>query len=305
MTHRALLLLIALLALAGCGLGPGKERKGAVELRVSRDFGQQPVRSERFGKVREDETVMRLLRSRLDVQTRYGGRFVQAIGGVEGRGAGGRRDWFFFVNGVEAHTGAAEYSVNPGAVVQWDYRRWDTAMSVPAIVGAFPQPFKSGVGGKGLPVRVECADAGARSCTLVKQRLSGLGIVATGASLGATGTQQVIRVVVAPWRKAKLVPSVASLAGGPRKSGVFARFSGGGARLLLLDADGRVARRAPARTGLVAAFAPSDKEIVWTVTGPDERSLQFAAGALDARTLRSAYAVAAGPAGLDKLPLKP
>jgi uncharacterized protein DUF4430 len=305
MTHRALPLLIALLALAGCGLGPGKERKGAVEVRVTRDFGQQPVRSERFGKVREDETVMRLLRSRFDVQTRYGGRFVQGIGGVEGRGAGGRRDWFFFVNGVEAHTGAAEYSVNPGDVVQWDYRRWDTAMSVPAIVGAFPQPFESGVGGKRLPVRVECADAGARSCTLVKQRLSDLGIVATGASLGATGTQQVIRVVVAPWRKAKLVPSVASLAGGPRKSGVFARFSGGGARLLLLDADGRVARRAAARTGLVAAFAPSDKEIVWTVTGPDERSLQFAAGALDARTLRDAYAVAAGPAGLDKLPLKP
>jgi hypothetical protein len=55
----------------------------------------------------------------------------------------------------------------------------------------------------------------------------------------------------------------------------------------------------------VAAFAPSDDEIVWTVTGPDERALQFAAGALDTRTLRDAYAVAAGPAGLDKLPLKP
>ena len=305
MTRRALPLFIALLVLAGCGLGPGKERKGAVELRVTRDFGQQPVRSVRFGKVREDETVMRLLRSRFDVQTRYGGRFVQAIGGVEGRGSGGRRDWFFFVNGVEAHVGAAEYSVNPGDVVQWDYRRWDTAMSVPAIVGAFPQPFKSGVGGKRLPVRVECADAAARSCALVKQRLSDLGIVATGSSLGATGTQQVIRVVVAPWRKAKLVPSVASLADGPQKSGVFARFSGDGARLLLLDADGQVVRTAPARTGLVAGFAPSDKQIIWTVTGPDERSLEFAAGALDARTLRDAYAVAAGPAGLDKLPLKP
>ena len=86
---------------------------------------------------------------------------------------------------------------------------------------------------------------------------------------------------------------------------MFARFSGDGGRLLLLDADGRVARQAPAGTGLVAAFAPSDDEIVWTVTGPDERALQFAAGALDARTLRDAYAVAAGPAGLDKLPLMP
>jgi hypothetical protein len=304
MMRRGLPLLIALLLLAGCGLGPGKERKGGVELRVTSDFGQRQVRSVRFPKIREDETVMRLLQSRFRVQTRYGGRFVQAIGGVQGGGPGGRRDWFFFVNGVESHTGAAEYSVNPGDVVQWDYRRWDQAMSVPAVVGAFPQPFKTGVGGKRLPVRVECADAGARSCALVKQRLTDLGIVATGASLGATGTQEVIRVVVAPWRKAKLVPSVASLADGPEKSGVFARFSGDG-RLSLLDADGHVARPAPARTGLVAAFAPSDKQIVWAVTGPDERSLQFAAGALDPRTLREAYAVAAGPAGLDKLPVMP
>jgi uncharacterized protein DUF4430 len=305
MSRRGLPLLMALLALAGCGLGPGKERKGAVELRVTRDFGQRQVRSVRFGKVREDETVMRLLQSRFHVQTRYGGRFVQSIGGVQGRGAGGRHDWFFFVNGVESHMGAAEYSVNPGDVVQWDYRRWDKAMSVPAIVGSFPQPFQTGVGGKRLPVRVECADARARSCTLVKQRLSDLGIVATGASLGATGTQEVGRVVVAPWRQAKLVAAVESLAGGPQKSGVFARFSGDGRGLLLLDADGHVARRAPARTGLVGAFAPSDRQIVWAVTGPDERSVQFAAAALDARVLRDAYAVAAGPGGLDKLPVRP
>jgi hypothetical protein len=298
-------LLIALLALAGCGLGPGKERKGSVELRVTRDFGQREMRSVRFGKVREDETVMRLLQSRFQVQTRYGGRFVQSIGGVQGGGPSGGRDWFFFVNGVESHTGAAEYSVNPGDVVQWDYRRWDKVMSVPAIVGAFPQPFESGVGGKRLPVRVECTDAGARSCALVKQRLSDLGIVATGASLGATGTQELVRVVVGPWRQAKLVSSVASLAEGPQKSGVFARFSGDGRQLQLLDANGRVARRAPAGTGLVAAFAPSDRQIIWSVTGPDERSVQSAAGALSARALRDAYAVAAGAAGIQKLPVKP
>jgi hypothetical protein len=301
MSRLALPLLLALLALAGCGFGAGKERKGAVELRVTSDFGQQSVRSARFERVREDETVMRLLRSRFHVTTRYGGRFVQSIGGVQGRGAGGRRDWFFFVNGIESHVGAAEYEVQPGDVVQWDYRRWDNAMSVSATVGAFPQPFESGVGGKRFPVRVECADAGARSCALVKQRLRKLGVVATGATLGTTGTQQVIRVVVAPWRQAKIVPAVAGLAGGPGKSGVFARFSRD--RLQLLNEDGAVARTAPARTGLIAAFSPSDKEIVWTVTGPDETALEFAAGALDPRTLRNAYAVAAGPAGLQRLPV--
>jgi Domain of unknown function (DUF4430) len=274
-----------------------------VELRVTREFGQKPVRSVRFDKVREEETVMRLLRSRFDVATRYGGRFVQSIDGMQGRGAGGRRDWFFFVNGVEAHVGAAEYELRPRDIVQWDYRRWDTAMRVPAVVGAFPQPFATGVG-KRFPVRVECAEPSARSCSLVKRRLRDRGIAATGSELGTAGTEKVIRVVVAPWRRAKIVSAVQTLAGGPERSGVFARFSGDGRELQLLDADGDVARRAAERTGLVAAFAPNDDQIVWAVTGPDERALQFAAGALDERTLRGAYAVAAGPAGLEKLPVK-
>jgi hypothetical protein len=301
MTRVGPVLVVLLLVLAGCGLGAGEERKGAVELRVTRDFGEHVVRSARFDKVREDQTVMRLLQSRFDVTTRYGGRFVQSIGGLKGKGTGGKRDWFFFVNGVESTVGAAEYSVRPRDVVQWDYRRWDKAMRVPATVGAFPQPFRSGLGGKRYPVRVECGDAEARSCELVKQRLHDLGVVATGSELGTTGTEQVIRVVVAPWRQAKIVPEVAALGAGPGKSGVFARFSG--ERLQLLDADGRVARSAPPRTGLIAAFAPSDKEIIWTVTGEDERALEFAAGALDPRTLRNAYAVAAGPAGLQRLPV--
>jgi hypothetical protein len=300
MIRRALPLLI-LLALAGCGLGPGEERKGAVDLRVTRDFGEKNVRSVRFDKVREDETVMRLLQSRFDVKTRYGGRFVQAIGGVRGKGAGGRRDWFFFVNGVESHKGAAEYTVRPRDTVQWDYRRWDKAMGVSAIVGAFPQPFLTGVGEKRFPVRVECGDQAARSCTLAKKRLRDLGVPATGAELGTTATQKVIRVVVAPWRQARIVKAVGTLAKGPQRSGVFARFAGD--RLELLDADGRVARVAPPGTGLVAAASPSEDEIVWAVTGPDERAVESAAGALDARALRDAYAVAAGPAGVERLPL--
>lgn len=302
MTRAVLPLLLVALVLAGCGLGPGAERNGAVELRVTRDFGQRPVRTVRVSHVRQDETVMRLLRSHLDVTTRYGGRFVQSIGGVQGKGTGGDRDWFFFVNGVESSVGAAEYEVRPRDVVQWDYRRWDKAMRVPATVGAFPQPFETGLGGKRYPVRVECGDDGARSCAIVKQRLEALGIVATGSSIGTTGTQQVIRVVVAPWRQAKIVPAVAGLSDGPAKSGVFARF-GAGDRLQLLNADGGVARTAPARTGLVAAFAPTDKQLVWAVTGPDERALEFAADALDPRTLRDAYAVAAGPTGLVRLPV--
>ena len=52
---------------------------------------------------------MRLLQSKYDVKTRYGGGFVQAIDGARGREGDGRRvDWFYYVNGIEAPVGAAE-----------------------------------------------------------------------------------------------------------------------------------------------------------------------------------------------------
>jgi uncharacterized protein DUF4430 len=269
---------------------------------VTRDFGQRLLGSARLDKVRQDQTVMRFLRSDFDVKTRYGGRFVQAINGVAGRGTEGRSDWFYFVNGLEAGVGASDYELSPGDVVQWDYRRWDAAMSVPAIVGAFPEPLRRGRQGKRLPVRVECEAAASDPCQEVKRRLRKLGVGATGSSLGAPGTGNVIRVVVGRWRSVRLVQAAARLEEGPQRSGVFARFAGA-RRLELLDGAGKVARQAPPGTGLVAALSPSERDIVWVVTALDERGLEAAARALDGRVLRDAYAVAATPGGPVKLPV--
>jgi len=290
------------LVLAGCGLGAGSERGGGAELRVTRNFGHERLGAVRVRKIRQDETVMRLLRSKFDVETRYGGRFVQSIDGLSGKGAQSRVDWFYFVNGLEASVGAAEYELSPGDVAQWDYRRWDAAMRVPAIVGAFPEPFRHGRKGKRYPVRVECGDESSRACRLVKGRLRRLGVPATGASLGTSGTRNVVRVLVAPWRRARIVSAVATLRKGPEASGVFARVSGGGRELQLLGPGGEVARRAPAGTGLVAAFAPSEQEVVWLLTGLEERGVDAAARAFEERTLRDAYAVAATPRETVKLP---
>jgi hypothetical protein len=303
--RRALALAVCLLALAGCGLGAGEEREGeGVELRVTRDFGRERVGSFRTERVREDQTVMRLLRSRFEIETRFGGRFVQSIEGIEGGGPSGRTDWFYFVNGIEADVGAAEYELTPGDVVQWDYRRWDGAMRVPAIVGAFPEPFRSGLRGKRFPVRVECADQDSDSCELVRRRLDALGIRASGATLGTGHTTNILRVVVAPWGRARIVRAVAALREGPEHSGVFARFSDDGRTLELLGPGGEGEADAPPGSGLVAALRPSDEELVWLVTGPDERAVGEAARALDPRSLRDAYAVAATPDGPRELPVE-
>jgi hypothetical protein len=298
-------LLLAASLLGGCGFGPGDEQDGGAELRVTRDFGHVELGSARLDALREDQTVMRFLRSEFDVDTRFGGRFVQAIDGLEGSGPAGRRDWFFFVNGVESEVGAAEFELSPGDRVQWDHRRWDAAMRVPAIVGAFPEPFRSGVEGERRPVRVECDEAESDPCEDAKQALERVGVAIASSSLGAPGTETVTRLVVAGWPRARIVRGAPTLEEGPEASGVFARFAGDGRSLELLDENGEVARtvRPGDGTALVAALRPRADELLWLVTSLDRKGLAAGVDALEERLLRDAFAVAVTGSEVEKLPL--
>ena len=77
-----------------------------------------------------------------EIETRYGGGFVQSIEGVAGGTEDGRRlDWFFYVNGIESPVGSAERRVAGGDRIWWDHRDWTDAMRVPAVVGSWPEPF--------------------------------------------------------------------------------------------------------------------------------------------------------------------
>jgi Domain of unknown function (DUF4430) len=303
---RSAALLACGLAFAGCGLGEGPQRAGGgAQLHVTRDFGRVRIGEAKIDKVREGETVMRFLRSRFKVETRFGGGFVQSIDGLAGKGAGGHVDWFFFVNGIESGEGAASYDLSPGDRVQWDRRDWSATMRVPAIVGAFPEPFLHGTKGKRPPARVECDDAQRGPCARVKGKLERLGIPVSGTTVGAPGGEKVVRVVVAPWREARLVGAAAALEKGPRASGVFARFAPDGSSLALLDDKGDAARtvKPGAGTGIVAATRGPRDELVWLVTGLDSKGVEAATGALERSKLEDAFAVAATGRVVEKLPL--
>jgi hypothetical protein len=138
----ALLLLLLALVLAGCG-GGGRSH-GAATLWVTRDRGTNVLYA---GAAPAGLTAMQALEREQKVTTRYGGRFVQSIDGVQGS-LGAQRDWFFFVNGIEAERSAAEVKLHPGDVEWWDYRSWKGgAMSVPVVVGSYPEPFLHGTPG--------------------------------------------------------------------------------------------------------------------------------------------------------------
>jgi hypothetical protein len=150
MLRRALAVVLALL-LAGCGGGAGgEEAGGTAQLWVTRDNGTQVLLT---AEVPSGLTVLQALDREADVKTRYGGRFVQAVDGIEGSLAG-RRDWFYFVNGIEPDVGAAEVRLRPGDVAWWDFRSWADEMEAPVVVGAFPEPFVNGFPGRSRPVEV-------------------------------------------------------------------------------------------------------------------------------------------------------
>jgi hypothetical protein len=301
----AVLALVCVLALAGCGLGPGKKvSSGGARLEVTRNFGQQRLYSTSLPQIRKGETVMRMLMSKRHVKTRFGGGFVNAIDGLTASASGGHSDWFYFVNGIEASVGAAQRTLSKGDVVQWDYRRWDATMRVPAIVGAFPEPFLHGSGGKRLPVRVDCADPSSAPCKTVQQRLSAAGVTTSSGVLGSSAGPKVLRVVVAPWSKvSSFGGAVGSLKGPPPDSGVFARFGANG-QLTFEDQLGKPVRAAPPGTGLVAATAQEGSSPTWIVTGVDDAGVASAARALDSATLRDAFALAVTPSGALRLPLE-
>ncbi|MGZ4335328.1 MAG: DUF4430 domain-containing protein [Gaiellaceae bacterium] len=137
MRHLAVLLLA--LVLAGCG-GRAREQ-GTATLWVTRDRGAHVVFA---GSVPGGLNGIQAVERKLKVTTRYGGRYLQSIDGIEGS-LGGQRDWFFFVNGVEGDRSAAEVHLQAGDVLWWDYRHWSGAtMHIPVVAGAYPHPFVDG-----------------------------------------------------------------------------------------------------------------------------------------------------------------
>jgi hypothetical protein len=145
-------LLLAAAALVGCGggHGAGGVARGTAALWITRDEGAHVILVTR---VVAGQTAIRALERAVSVKTTYGGRYVQAIRGISGSLSAGR-DWFYFVNGIAPDRGAADYVLHPGDVEWWDYRSWKGKPDVPVVVGAFPEPFVHGFGGKVRPAVV-------------------------------------------------------------------------------------------------------------------------------------------------------
>lgn len=141
--RRALSALGVLVLLAGCGGSAGAE-DGTAQLWVTSDRGARLLLET---EVNAGQSLLRALAAEAEVETRYGGRFVQSVNGLAGS-LEGQRDWFWFVNGYEGDRSAASYRLRTGDVAWFDYRGWSREGEARVVVGAFPEPFLHGYAGR-------------------------------------------------------------------------------------------------------------------------------------------------------------
>jgi hypothetical protein len=101
--------------------------------------------------INSDTTALDALEAVAEVGTAYGGGFVQSINGVGSSSAAGtssKADWFYYVNGFMARTGATGYRVHDGDTVNWDHHPWGSLQGISATLGCFPQAFVYGYAGE-------------------------------------------------------------------------------------------------------------------------------------------------------------
>jgi hypothetical protein len=297
-------LAVALVAVgaAGCGLGPGPGT-GDVRVTVSEDFGSRALGAVTVSKVQGSETVMRLLQRSFHVATRYGGGFVQSIDGHAGDGS--RHAWFYYVNGIEAAVGAASTAVHRGDRIWWDLRDWRATDSIPAVVGAFPEPFVHGIGGKRYPTTIECGEGVQAACHSVDSAMGKVGVPAATQQFGTGSGVDSLGVVVATWTTLRAALVSQLIDRGPGVSGVYARFTSDGHHLQLLDPSGRVVRTLGPGAGLIATTASPNATPTWLITGTDAAGVAAAAKALSPAALHDHFALAVAGGAQLPLPLEP
>jgi hypothetical protein len=285
----ALAAVAATAALSGCGLGAGPGT-GGVHLRVTQSFGAHGLGSVSDRHVPGSETVMRMLERSFRIRTRYGGGFVQSIDGHTGDGA--RTDWFYYVNGVLAPKGAATTAVHRGDRIWWDLHDWRATATVPAVVGSYPAPFVTGIGGKRLPTTLECGAGVGKACDRVSAALSAAHVPLARQLIGTGSGPDTLGVVVGTWGQIRSEVAATLVAHGPSASGIYARFTRAGDALALLNPQAQVVRTLRGHVGLVAATADSTSAPTWMITGTDAAGVAAAAEALTPGALRDHFALA-------------
>lgn len=249
-----------------------------VQLVVTRDFGRQLIFAEPVA-IQTGWTVADVLQNKLQIETSYGGSFVNTINGLEsssGGALGPRMDWFYSVNGISSHVGIADYKLSAGEVIWWDYHVWQAGPISTAVIGAFPQPFVNGYAGFRVSPLILCSpshkDLGERLQTCLQSYgVAGVEVKPLAGEEINNRTRPVI--VLGVWREMEKIDALKQFNQAGTRNGSFAHFTGNG--LELMNCRGEVIQTRGEDAGVITASGEGlgDSTPLWLVIATDEAGL--------------------------------
>jgi hypothetical protein len=283
-----------------------------VRIVISRDFGQK-IFTYKTIKITENNDALSVLKQAALVETGFGGGFVYGIDGLrtssssEGEQKG---DWFYYVNGLEANTGAADYPLFNGDIEQWDFHSWNFRHMIPAVIGHFPQPFVNGSRGKASSTLVVYQ-------TDFQEQANNIAVFLSKSGVRSIKTIEVDRLTEEDKQSNNLIvlagqqdSLVLELNRQWKHLGFFAYFENGS--LITIDEAGKDKAEYRQNAGLVQAtqnpWNPNgigaDENTVWVITGCDEAGLNSAVNCLlkNSTLYQYSYAVVVNQGDIIKLP---
>ena len=269
---------------------PSEKEPGTITVKVvaTQNFGKELMFDETL-EVLPDTSAMAALMEVAEVESTYGGGFVNAINGVRSEFTGSQKtkaDWFFYINGIQSNVGALDYKLHDGDVQHWNFHIWSFRHFIPAIIDGFPSAFRHGFGGKVSPTLIVCQDNMKESAQKLAEKLVKLGV--NNISLRsfrelAESEKESSNLILVGLPGNNLI---SELNQNWQRLGVFTYFENG--NLIALDSRGEVNAKYGAGTGLIQAtqnpWNPkgigAGENVVWLVSGTDEAGVESALDAL-------------------------
>ena len=233
----------------------------SVSLVVSKDFSSPKEFNTSF---ETDDSVMDLLKSKTTVETSYSGAFVTSINEIPEKGAKGR-DWFYYVNGIQAQVGALAYNIQAHDHVWWDYHSWKNGEFISAVIGAYPQPFLSGYAGNKKPTVIRASNAVNNKAMELLASLSSFGV--QKATL--TGFKKMdfsefeFQIIIGQWQELSKYPLVEKLYKARNKVGFVVELSDAGEVVY----NNNTYKNAAVVLALNSAFQANP---IWIITGSND-----------------------------------
>jgi hypothetical protein len=243
---------------------------------VTRDFGQKLMLEMEVSNF-TGAYALDALKSVADVETLYGGGFVNSINGVSSKYVGidrSKEDWFFYVNGIMANIGSGVYVLNEGDVQHWDYHNWKYYPPT-ATIGFFPEPFSHGYSGEVFKTVVLYDGELEEEAKLIQEFLIKFDVKDVSTLSVNELTDEVkgtSNLIILGTSDSKMVSELNELR---EKLGFYVYFEEG--QMIILNMDGSVAKNCASGGVIQATQSPWNpkgnracENVVWMIAGVEE-----------------------------------